>query len=343
MLQKISRHRQSIMGVAILWILLHHSGLNLSGPLFAIKRSGFGGVEMFLFVSGFGCAISLMKNGDIPQFYGRRFRRLYPHYIPVMLAFLLMNLSGAGVLEWTRTVLGNLTGFTYWANVGLNFNWYIFGILAFYIMTPLFLEVLKKKGGWAVLLGLSFAAGFCFAGTDLRTCVSRLPIYVMGMMAGMRYKKDQEEEKTAAWKYACVFAVGVLGMVMLLGMYRFQDRIPEDLYIVFYPCILTTPAILTVCCLLFDALEKSAAGKWVNKFFSFLGSISLDLYLLHIVLYGRVGEWLEGQYDNTIPMAFSAKNLAIWLGVLAATIVVSKGYSLAVDWCMKKMSARKQA
>ena len=73
MLQKISRHRQSIMGVAILWILLHHSGLNLSGPLFAIKRSGFGGVEMFLFVSGFGCAISLMKMGIFPSFMGEGF------------------------------------------------------------------------------------------------------------------------------------------------------------------------------------------------------------------------------------------------------------------------------
>lgn len=58
MIHRISKYRDAFMGIAILWIMLHHSNFYLPNPLFGIKRLGYSGVDIFMFVSGLGCAVS---------------------------------------------------------------------------------------------------------------------------------------------------------------------------------------------------------------------------------------------------------------------------------------------
>ena len=117
MIQKISKYRSALMGVAILWILLHHSGMNLM-RLFAVKRSGYGGVDIFLFVSGLGLSVSLTKNEDIIAFYKKRMVRLFPSYVPMLIVFLFLNASISSPADWILGFLGNLTGFLFWTNSG---------------------------------------------------------------------------------------------------------------------------------------------------------------------------------------------------------------------------------
>ncbi len=188
--QKISKYRNSIMGIAILWIMLHHSGLNLPGPLFAIKRSGFGGVDLFLFLSGFGCAVSLAKN-NIIEFYRRRAIRIYPHYVPILVVFLIIHEQGESILAWMRDILGNITGFSMWSLQGLRFNWYMTAIILFYIFSPVFYEILirYKVKGFIWLVIISFVADFCFAPVSEYTiAISRFTIYIIGMYCGVTLK-----------------------------------------------------------------------------------------------------------------------------------------------------------
>ena len=80
MLQKISRHRTALMGFAIIGILLFHSRIAVPyiDNLFVI---GYGGVDIFLFLSGFGLFFSFSENQNLASFYKKRFLRIFPAYI----------------------------------------------------------------------------------------------------------------------------------------------------------------------------------------------------------------------------------------------------------------------
>ena len=58
----LSKHRSAIMGFAILWIMLFHLHVSVDfTPFMIIKRLGYGGVDIFLFLSGFGLYYSCSK------------------------------------------------------------------------------------------------------------------------------------------------------------------------------------------------------------------------------------------------------------------------------------------
>ena len=59
----LSRYRSELMGIAMLWVMLFHAyQLNLGNPVWnAAKAAGFGGVDIFLMLSGLGLHHSLAK------------------------------------------------------------------------------------------------------------------------------------------------------------------------------------------------------------------------------------------------------------------------------------------
>lgn len=344
MIRNISKYRDALIGVAILWVMLHHSGLDLPNPLFALKRSGYGGVDIFMFLSGFGCVVSLTRNRNALSFYKRRLVRIYPHYIPVLAVFIVLNASWG--LECLRDIFGNLTGFSFWAMTGLRFNWYILAIVAFYIATPLFFEVLQNKGkrGLLFLLILSFIASFCFNETEASIAVSRFPVYILGMGAGLRFAAGDKQENRISDKILelIIFSCGIVGLACLAVLYKFQDPIPAELYNVFIPCFLTTPAIVLLFSRFFGFIEKKIIGKGIIKCFSFLGKISLDLYLIHIVSFNKIGVLIEGSYDNASAHSVSIRNIIIWLAIILCCIGVSYCYCRTIDYLYNFCALRKK-
>ena len=349
MFQRISKYRNAVMGIAILWVLLHHSGLNLPGAIFAIKRSGYCGVDMFLFVSGLGCAVSLTKNSDPVAFCLRRFRRLYPHYIPVLAVFLILHAAGVSVIGWIRNILGNLTGFAFWANFDVKFNWYILAILTFYILTPLFFAVIKKYEwrGFLFLLALAFTACFCFSQyEDLNIGLSRFPIYIIGLGAGLiltKVRTGQRKDVASPWIYLCVYGGGIIGFALLFLNYQYRDSFPTALQNVFLPCILTAPAIICFLCQVFEFIEKNKVGKQLVRLISFIGTFSLDIYLIHMVSFQHIGLLLEKEYDHTHPHPASLKNMLIWFAAIVFIILVSFVYYKLIGMVEKRIFKEKKA
>ena len=80
----ISKHRNALYGMAIVWILLLHS--NNCGykwrSVFSIFNIGNMGCEVFLFLSGICLYFSFYKNGDVLAFYKKRLIRIF---LPVLL------------------------------------------------------------------------------------------------------------------------------------------------------------------------------------------------------------------------------------------------------------------
>lgn len=88
----ISKYRSELMGIAIIWVILYHLILTQNSPysfgfLDSILGNGYGGVDIFLYLSGFGLVRSwnkcLQQNHShaINLFYKRRILRLAPTYI----------------------------------------------------------------------------------------------------------------------------------------------------------------------------------------------------------------------------------------------------------------------
>ena len=65
----ISAYRSELMGWSILWIMMLHFTFNQIKPLGFIAQYGFAGVDIFLFVSGFGLFYSLDKDDNLVSFY----------------------------------------------------------------------------------------------------------------------------------------------------------------------------------------------------------------------------------------------------------------------------------
>lgn len=322
MYNKISKYRDAVMGIAILQIMLHHSGLNLPNPFFFLKRY-MGGPDIFMFLSGFGCAVSLTRNKDKVSFYFRRIKRIYPHFIPILIIFLIMSADNLRIDTLIRDFLGNLTGLTYWAMTGKRFNWYLVALPLFYILTPVFYDVIQKLSykGLIILLCISFIAGWCFASVRTLTSVARFPIYILGIAAGMKLFEDEKKFSSKN-----IYIGGIIGCVILALMYKFKNYIPDDYYIVFYPCILMTPAIIY---LFFDIFELIKNEKIV-QIFSFIGKISLDIYIIHITFFGKVGKIFMGGYDNTKPFPASIGNILAWILIFIVTVLVSYLYNILI-------------
>lgn len=114
-------HIEQLRAFAVLLVLGYHLGL----PLLS---SGFVGVDVFLVVSGFVVASSLMRRGTRPRDFGkflvRRFFRLFPAlFLMVLVTLVLSFASGNFTLarQTSTEALGAIFGvsnFVFWSNSG---------------------------------------------------------------------------------------------------------------------------------------------------------------------------------------------------------------------------------
>ena len=78
----LSEYRIAIFGFAALWIFMRHTihcgDFTYIQPMYWFFQFGDAGVDIFLFLSGYGLTLSLEKSKSITTFYKKRFRRLAP-------------------------------------------------------------------------------------------------------------------------------------------------------------------------------------------------------------------------------------------------------------------------
>ncbi len=180
----ISLYRSEIMGVATLMILLGHSvfygqGYIDYGCLQDIFTLGYCGVDIFLFLSGFGLTFSMRKN-DTRTFYEHRLLRIVPSVFAIMFLNVLVNIKHLGFYMFNPL---------YWFGC----YWYIGFILGGYLLFPYIYRVIKRFGYIvfviSTLLSFLLFLPFLFTGhgeSSASTClVTRIPIFVLGACFGV--------------------------------------------------------------------------------------------------------------------------------------------------------------
>jgi len=153
---------QELKGLAILSIVFAHIAYMLvsdSKFLYPLSVAAGVGVDLFLFISGYGLVVGMLRKPLSPwQFYRRRLSRVF---IPFWLVIGLLFVADALVLDRhypTAYVLQSMLGWfpraSAWEDVNSPF-WYITWILLFYLLFPL---VYSERRVWLSAVALAAIA-----------------------------------------------------------------------------------------------------------------------------------------------------------------------------------------
>ena len=200
-LADISNYRSELMGWSILWIMMLHFGFYSIVPLGFVAQYGYAGVEIFMFVSGFGLYFSLDKNPSLLIFYRRRLLRIFPTYyiIGLLTSFLIFH-------DTVFQYLFRYTTIGFWLKDGLFADWFVPSILLLYLLAPFF-KVMGAKGQGVlsmILLVVSYllVESSDVIDTDHYFLLYRVPAFLFGMICAHWLQQG----RNMTWYYMTMLA-----------------------------------------------------------------------------------------------------------------------------------------
>lgn len=308
----LSLFRSPLMGAAMLMVILFHVGYHRHDTLwFCIGRCGNVGVDLFLFLSGIGmwfawdskmekCISESGKQGAVSgngrrndssilsprttfphallTFYFRRFCRIYPAWL-IMAGLYYIPLYLHDKLSLADTVLGITVNWGFWEHGELTF-WFIPAIMVLYTVAPFYMELIRRRPVWRWLpvlfmvlcVLIQYWPPLHHTAGHLEIFFSRIPIFLLGVNAGQLVKDKHTLDGSAVWMLLLVFFMSAVACVNFENGLRgsfplFLERM------VYIP--LTVSMLFLLCRLL------AAAPQWLCRALSFVGGISLEMYLIH--------------------------------------------------------------
>lgn len=259
------------MGWGILLVLFRHCDefiwpKNFELFLKHIVPLGNVGVELFLFVSGIGLFYSIQKN-SIVDFYKRRFLRVIPEYILITgIGFLIVELLGS---QSITDFFYRFSTLSIWQGDGA--VWYIPFILICYLFYPIAIKIVNNLNGLTISLLFTylvlFTMAFLFPVTfiNLEQPITRIPIFLIGCHFGVKVYYG-EKSSLMLWRGFIVLFIVLRALKILF----FSNYCYEHIIIRTANIFLALFLIWLIC-------------GYLNKvrLVSFLGTISLELYLVH--------------------------------------------------------------
>lgn len=274
----LSQSRSFIMGVAMLLIMLFHNAFGTLGKLerlFSIY--GHWGVDIFIFLSGFGLyhALARTKETSIKSFYLRRLTRLMP---AAVLAGVCLYVQGYA---------------SWWGLVGLNL-WYVRTILVLYLIAPVVYNlIIRYSPGYVVAGGVCVSTLGVLTGifllftyspvvyTTLVWTLARLSAFVIGFCIA---RVNWDVKELCNWRYILFCGVG-LAALLYLHYLRYMTGSFSD-YLHLLPYVLLS-LIIPGCCLLLAGVYR-VTPEFLRKIVIFFGTYSLELYLVHEAIFKAV-------------------------------------------------------
>lgn len=300
-LVNISRFRGEHMGMAMLFIILFHVFLPRTDDFFGLRRMGNLGVDMFLFLSGIGLWFSWSKVRieslsdfcrEYKDFYKRRLVRVYPawfliaciYYIPKDLfngSIIPLHLGNWGGADACVEALGDiLINWDFWLNDELTF-WYIPATMMLYLFAPPYMELIRRHPiyhwlvvvmvMWCVLV--QYVTPIHHAVGHIEIFWSRVPIFFLGINMGEAVRRKDTLDGQSIWMIWIMF-------IMTLGTSVWLEQEIHGRFPLFLERMLYIPLTVTTIILLNRIFRRTPS--WVNKPIAWVGSISLEAYLIHI-------------------------------------------------------------
>lgn len=298
----LSKYRKALMGFAALWILLFHEWMPVFddyrflslGERF-IKRIGFCGVDIFLFLSGIGMVYSLEHSGSLSSFYLKRIKR-------VLFPFIISAIFIGRWEHWPfSTFIKNIFGISFYTENIYSFLWFVPAIVTLYLIFPFYYRLFKKSSNQILFtvctLIIWLILTLCLEETlrhDLFGFTNRIPIFVIGVLAGWLAQNRKVMFNKITWFF--------IYLLLMLGLYLSFLTNYRGLHLVVPVSNCCIPNILISISLSFlflsfiDKINQGVckkAGIGLIKLLSFYGTFTLELYCIQ--------EWLGGIIVSNLP------------------------------------------
>ncbi|HNW85803.1 MAG TPA: acyltransferase [Candidatus Limiplasma sp.] len=307
----VSRYRNELKGIAILWVVFFHSQITLDGSWDWIRQTGYGGVDIFFFLMGMGLYHSLKKSDSLRGYASRRLWRILPAYLPVVFIWMAVMYPSyhLSTTQAIRGVTGNLLMVGFWLQSPSIFNWFVNAQFLFILLAPLMYAYLAKSGRKGVallsLLGICAGLGLANIACDQMIGISRLPIFLLGMAFYMDWPISQRKN-TVRVAYIAAFALGVA--VLLTGLARYKELL-IDYGLYWYPFALIVPGL---CVFLAWLLHKAERARKLFAPLRWFGESSFEIYLLNIWMVELLKR--DGVTSAGLSAFFCAGNLLAGIG-----------------------------
>lgn len=256
-------NRQWWMGLAMIWIIVYHLWISDGGLKSYINidfldfffSKGYLGVDIFFFLSAYGCACSLSKN-SLRTFYRNRFFRLFPIYI-VYTIILVLILCGYYRQTWWLMFVKQVTGLSTLTLGRLQVEWYMPAQILVYVLFPIIYKLAKMihKNAVSFFLVVLFFSIFVFVidRIFISNFAYRIPIIIIGTVTYFLLAKNNNQRLLLYYLMGGLIAFLSINSVILFSS-------------------LTLPLLLY-------AFSKCDLHLPLKRGVSFIGKHSLEIYL----------------------------------------------------------------
>jgi|GEM_PF-963238 len=294
MLNLITDNRTELMGLAILWVYIFHSEIYFPDlffflPLTYLKVLGYGGVDAFLFLSGFGLMKGMLVNNySVTTFYFRRFLRVMPNYwIGVLLSFGAMVYVGKTFS--IQEIIWKLTTFWFWSGQG-RFLWYVPAIMFLYLIFPPFYKFYlycscKLTLILAIVILCSLLCYLLISSefSHLLILASRIPTFFIG--AHVYYVLSTKQQLPDKRIVACMLLLIMLvGFSLYLVHFDLPFHFRQSYGLIWYPFTLIICPSVFFAAYFVKKLPKifgMRCGTILKSLLTFCGVYCFEIYLLH--------------------------------------------------------------
>lgn len=190
MRQMVSGNRSFLMGIAMIAIVcFHHGWTVIPGFTAVFSRFGLWGVDIFLFLSGFGCVYALNKYSTT-TFWHRRLIRLLPTCLLAGILIYYVDLY----FHAERTITCLLI------RLFSLHRWYIQAILICYMLCPLAYFIIKnyKVTGLMIMAVTAIIIEISLPEVKvwkINWAFGRIPVFLIGMYVALF------DIKMSRWQY----------------------------------------------------------------------------------------------------------------------------------------------
>ena len=326
---------QELKGLGILTVVFAHFAYMLvtnADFLFPLSIIAGVGVDLFLFMSGYGLTVGMLKKPlPIFEFYKRRVIKIF---IPFWVALILLFAANAIFLDIHYTVPYMIQSFLGWFPTAEGFDdvnspfWYITWMMMFYVLFPL---VFSTKRPWLSAIILAVIATLIGVYNPLNMGDNWLHrLHTVAFSLGIVFAwvlfetKDKENKFVAHLKefrnkakfMPYVVIALMLGVVVYMSLHTTANHWPTLTAILGKGYFVDQ---LTSIILMFAFIVIFSLKKFDNKFLSIYGLYSFEVYLIHWPLIGR--------YDIFFDY------LPSWAAVIAWLVTF-----IVVSWLLQKIT-----
>lgn len=285
------------LGIVMMHMLTNNS-YELSGVVFKrIIPSFTDFVFLFMTISAFGMCCGYYEkvlSGKIqwPDFYKKRYLKIMPFFTCLVIFDLVMGFSKDSLFEAIADV--SLLFGLFPNNISvIGVGWFLGVVFAFYLIFPFFCSLIEtKKRAWLAFVAsliLNYIGGSYF-GLERTNIVYSLCFFIAG---GLIYLYREEIAKVKPFISLSIMIISVASYYLLGGGV--------------YCCVAASAAML-ICVI--------SIGGGYNKVVHFISSISMEIYLSHMVIF-RV---IDRLHLNTIVGNGVAQYIATVSVVVVGTI-----------------------